>query len=1180
MPVLNGDVESDTGVMPQAAAGIEIAPTHPDENPILSGVRSLGEEGSVANFATGLSNIAGFLGADHTPDPNFDPIVERDKLGDKYANATRLNETRNASEFNVIKNQYDQDYTQKEEAYNAGRTGSLSAFLGNLADPINLIGIGEGKNIYNLRTAFLPSAFEGAKVGAAFGAGTSALSYTAHPTEQLSDIGDSITSTALLGTALGGSMGAFRDALAAGKIISGDKVFSTMADVADDIRAKSRQYADNISEKLNGYVPQESAVQAAVDAGKSAGAAESPKTSLEQETLRPGYIIPTALAEKIPERFGGSGAADLSQILGKTHMDATVELMNSPNIETRRTVQQLADVTADVQKNHEGISSEAPVVSYMKQREGEYTRATMDTYDAFMQYRKGRAAKVGDAVTGLSDYFRGTPEGKMSYPEFQDAIGQAMWQGDKHPVPEVQQAASQIWRPIFDNMKDEAVKHGLLPVDVDPKTATSYLTRVYNREKIIAQRPAMASILTGWLKENQDKALEKHDFNMGQSEIADKVLAEQYARRDDLHSKIAAAKSVNTPENKALLDNLHGEHREITDKHDKLVSEIESSGRNAKAAKDELRDNESIIEANESKSKAFKDRAKDALYLHGADDDELRVLSNEIIDGIIGLEPGRLSYQGLPVTRGPLKERTLLIPDERINEFLDRNIMRVGKKYMHTMGSDVGLTQKFGSTDMNRAFRKISDEYDNLRLQAAQKHGYDSFDFEGRSDVPEGLQNDLQSLDKSQRRDQELLSGIRDRLRGMYGMGGNPYSMSMRAYRVIKGINYLRSLGMMPISAMSHVAKIPAVHGIERVMGDGVGAMMRNMKQFKLSASEGKLANAGLEMASNYTQMALAGIDDHYDKLTGAERGLQYMTDNFRFVTLMGPEIAAMKQMAAVISQTRSLEAIESLVKGESITGDEQARLLKFGIDNSMAKRMWSEVNTHGVKQDDIWWANTAAWSDKEAAEAYRMALQREVDRIIVTPGQEVPLFMSKPLGSMLMQFRSFATASMQRTLLSGLQQRDSKVLGGALCATGLGMLSYWAKTPNEELSSDPKVWIGEGIDRGGMFGWLDDLNGAVESATANHVGLRPMLGAPPRGRWDNSKAATAVLGPTYGTVFNTLAPLAHDAASGNINQFDVHRVRQMLPYNNVFYMKKLFDAGESGINTAFNIQSKKAAIH
>lgn len=54
-------------------------------------------------------------------------------------------------------------------------------------------------------------------------------------------------------------------------------------------------------------------------------------------------------------------------------------------------------------------------------------------------------------------------------------------------------------------MKDDAIKLGLLPEDVQPEGAVSYLNRVYSKERIAANRDVFVERVTAYLQRRQSE---------------------------------------------------------------------------------------------------------------------------------------------------------------------------------------------------------------------------------------------------------------------------------------------------------------------------------------------------------------------------------------------------------------------------------------------------------------------------------------------------------------------------------------------------------------------------------------------------------------------------------------------------------------------------------------------------
>jgi hypothetical protein len=248
-----------------------------------------------------------------------------------------------------------------------------------------------------------------------------------------------------------------------------------------------------------------------------------------------------------------------------------------------------------------------------------------------------------------------------------------------------------------------------------------------------------------------------------------------------------------------------------------------------------------------------------------------------------------------------------------------------------------------------------------------------------------------------------------------------------------------------------------------------------------------------------------------------------------------------------------------------------------------MAERIDAEFKMHGAKQDNgSWWANTTDWTDNGAREAFRSALNKEIDATIVTQGQEIPLWMTgSATGRLIGQFRTFGVSSVQRVMMSGLQKRDMATLNGAVMMVGLGMLGYAIQTslnPKAHPLPDPTTpegmarWIREGVDKAGLVGWLFDVHNMVEKASGGGIGLSRLTGGPQQSRYANRNTLESLLGPTAGLVQDA-GQLLGAATKGEWTAGDNSRVRRWVPWQNMIGFRHLFDAAEHGINQLMGIR-------
>jgi len=650
------------------------------------------------------------------------------------------------------------------------------------------------------------------------------------------------------------------------------------------------------------------------------------------------------------------------------------------------------------------------------------------------------AKPLADSVEALDElhlqHKRGG--GELSFKEFKEEVGRAMRRNDTHPISEVAQAAGVFRRLLFDPTKKHAIAVKLLPEDVQVVGADSYLTRVYNVEKISAERPEFVERVAKWLKMEQ-----------------------------------------------------------------------------------------------------------------GGDYYELKALAEDITDHILRTPEGRVPYEAAPMHRGPTQERVLSIPDEYIETFLESDIELIARFYSRSIIPDIEIARTFGAPTMADTIGRVRDDYTKLIGQA-------------------GSEAERTKLGKQRDADIRDLAAMRDRLRNTYGAPSDPSGMWVRGSRMVRNWNYISMLGGQTVSSIPDLARPVMVHGVLNTLRDGVLPLIANFRGFKLAAEEAKKAGAGLEMILDTRAMSLADVGDAYGRHSMVERGTQAMVQNFGKYSLMTPWNAALKQFSGVITQSEILRAV---TKAGGIVGKDVERLAMSGIDAQMARRIAAQFEKHGEK-GTVLLANTAEWTDRDAIAAFRAAVVKDIDRTIVTPGiGDRPLWMSTELGKMIGQFKTFGFASVQRVLVSGLQQRDAAVLNGTLLSVALGMGVYYLKSEaaGKATSEEPAVWVREGVDRSGIFGFLYDSHNIVEKFSRGGLSLRTLTGGDEHSRYASRGVFGALFGPTVGRV-EDMAKATGAAVTGEFNESDVRALYRLVPYQNLFYLRKLFDEAQEGIADALGV--------
>ena len=767
----------------------------------------------------------------------------------------------------------------------------------------------------------------------------------------------------------------------------------------------------------------------------------------------------------------------IKRIPGINRQDPMIRLQVGPMDTGRQVVRQLAETPLEYADNAKGVATElgGSVETRMKMWNAPLAKGLREIDTEFARYFHGtpEPSSWQTRLSPLRSEFERMRGGqKLTYKQFKEEVGRAAYMDGKHEIPEVARAA-QVYRQIDDQLKQAAIEARIPGFTEDMKVVgdVSHRFRVYNKERIIADRTRFADILHDYFKTQRDKA--------------------------------ATVQAVS-----------------------------------------------------ETAAAAAKKAAKEAEEFGRLSDDELRDVVQQTIDTILGHADGRVPYDIVAGPRGPLKERVLKIETAKIHDFVENDIEHVLHAQMRTMSADIELSKKFGSVDLAEQIRKVNDEA-NAKIEKAT------------------TPKERQKLEKARNDAIRDIEGIRDRLRGTYALPSNPSSLVLRAGRVARNLNYLRLMGGMTLSAFPDMAGIVFKHGMTSTFRDGFLPLVTNLKGVRLAAEEVKMAGTALDMVLDSRTMAMADVLDDFGKGSKFERGLKSMGSRFGVMSLMAPWNASMKQFSGMVVMTNIIRASERVAAGKAAKGDIR-KLAAAGIDNDMATRIAKQFAEHGQDQRGVTIPGGMNWTDRGALESFRAAVVRDVDRIIVTPGQDKPLWMSTELGKTVGQFKSFNVAAMQRITLAGLQQRDASTLSGVMTAMGLGAITYWAKQQiaNREVSDSPAVWATNAFDWSGMAGWLMDVNNISEKATRGRVGLSVFTGEQVS-RYATRNVYGAFLGPSADAV-SDIFQISGSTFAGDTTKSDLHRARQMVPLQNLFYLRSLFDQVEQATGAALNLPDKR----
>jgi hypothetical protein len=523
---------------------------------------------------------------------------------------------------------------------------------------------------------------------------------------------------------------------------------------------------------------------------------------------------------------------------------------------------------------------------------------------------------------------------------------------------------------------------------------------------------------------------------------------------------------------------------------------------------------------------------------------EVIQITSDISGGSFGKNPNDLVKLAKPFER-----RTFLIDDHLIEDYLESDIEMISKFFIRSVAPQVEIKKQFGSIQMNKQIDDIITEYQNLII-----------------DAPSARKK--KKLAKEQTRIVRDFEAMRDRLIGTYKQPNDPNSFAFRALDSLRDFNYVRMLGAQTVSAIVDPARIVATNGLVRT-SKTLLKIAGSPRRFNMSRHEMKKMAIGLDMQLNSRAFQIGELSDVHTKRTFLEKTGKKSTEMFSKITLMSQWNSAWKQLAGVMTSDRILSEAANWSKGK-ISKANRTRLAHAGINEKMAARITKMYEKHG-SPGSIKLSNAFEWAvdDLDAFETFKASVLKDADRTIVTPGKgETPLWSSGPVGKTIFQFKSFAAAAHHKILVSSLQSRDAASLNGFLISIALGSLSYSLKEAlaGRELTDDPKKFLVESMDKSGAAGYMWDAELALQKFSEGKYGLNSAMGIEdPMSRSRYRNKVESFFGPSFGTV-KDLVDVGGAISTADFTDADARKIRKLMPAQNLFYMRWLFDKFEEGL--------------
>ena len=810
-------------------------------------------------------------------------------------------------------------------------------------------------------------------------------------------------------------------------------------------------------------------------------------------------------------------------------------------------------------------------------------------------------AKVLDPIKRLAQRVTG-PDGKpmlseeLEPPKGDKSFFPRVW--NKQAIASNYNAVKKIFADWLEN------EQGIKAAAKDRITA--YNNALQSHEATIAKIEARLQGRTEALEGVEDRAEEIRRLNKFAYQRAEKLRTAEKQRIENARGGAVFETKIRERGN-ALADQASGRSAEIEDLEQRLVRETESARAMREKIEKEIADWEgqstseakAALKVREKAQQLREQKIAEGTYegeggrLTGADHavdsavrrilrsdrnldrGELEDRAAEIINRINTSPDGRLAYDGgsggpqMPVpsgaqqVRGALNSRDFAIPTSMVKDFVNTDTEHVIASHLRSAIPDIHLTDRFGDIEMSDVFRRIDDEADRKLAKASSPAEQRRIDAEKKILVRD-------------------LAATRDRIRGTYGWElAKTQPNAARIANVARNYNLITDLGTSVFNRMTDSINAVYRHGFMNVMGDGYMPFFKSMlgmgEGFATSARQSmKDLGVGIDSALGHLSHQWGDVIDNNMPGSKFERALAWTADKSMMVNLHGPWTDGMKTVAGTVAAADFLRTAERIATGTHSQQDIQ-RMAQAGIDPNMATRIWETYKDGGGQEfgKGTHVANTADWKDAHARDVFAAAIARDADMAVLTPGAEKPLWMSSPVVSLLGQYKSFIAAAHEKVLISNLQQMDARTLQGLAASLGMGMISYraytlWSGAPT---SDRPQDWIKEGISRSAIMGWFSELNSMQAKFTGGKTDVFQVIGADhPLSRRQSNGALSELLGPTYSKL-EGIAGGVNDVSHGTWTAMDTHKLRQAIFLQNLFAVRRLFDAAEDGFNESIGVK-------
>lgn len=683
-----------------------------------------------------------------------------------------------------------------------------------------------------------------------------------------------------------------------------------------------------------------------------------------------------------------------------------------------------------------------------------------------------------------------------------------------------------------DAMREALVELGYLPENGTVTDMWDFMRRANEGEDIFSRQEFQAEVEAYEAAQAFAQELEQNGLNIREVTADDIIGLQQPLARNQTTTAAKAQEAGRSADQSGRVDQSAGDRMikalerleeaeaRLFDLNEQIAPRVREEVAGARAE---------MVDLLPKLKKAKEARSADEFYAEKTDL-EIEADIDDTLNSIVGLKPGEHSFRAS--LSSPTRARVLDIATAKLEPWLETDMGVVMSQYFSSIVPDIEITRKFGDMNLSVTKQRIIDEKDRMIRSATSA--------KERTRITREAEDRLRELD-----------AMRDRIRGTYGAPDNPRSVWVRGARTLRTLSYTGYLGGMTVSALPDVANMVGRNGIEAAFGSLEA--VTNPSRMGLAIKDAKELGAAAEWYLNSRAASMADIADRYGEYSRGERVVGALGRGFGIATGMVPWNVAWKSVGGALAASKMSKAAVA-VKAGNATKDQLLKLSENGIDTVMAQRIADQIERFADRNGNLWLPQASKWTDPDAFAAMRNAMNREMDLMVITPGQDIPLSFSTETGKFFSQFKSFVVSSHHRVLLSGIQRADAAVLAQVVTAVTLGMAVSRLKSyvGGYDQKEGAALWE-DAIDRSGLTGWLMEVHGLANGFT----GGRLSISGEETSRFQSRSEFEGLLGPSV-----DLAAGLYEGVSamgrGEMSSRDARKMLRPIPGNNLPYVMGL----------------------